>query len=539
MTNLGKLGAICAVVTVSVLVAFAGNESAKVQQKSNDFSLPRLKVQGGVLTDERGKPVGLFGVNLFESHLGWAIEQDVTEMERNLKTIAACGFNAIRVPLNMSYIEPAPDVFPDDPRYEEIMRQHRLKPTFPQFLDALVRTAGELGLYVILEFHELPSDPWRYFAGGNEQLRKTGKHGGAISWMAKLTYRPDGTIERVELDWEKAFEHVPKALAWLAKQYKGNTAVAAIEVPWNEPVGGLANDENAYFRLVQSCARAVKRVDPQRLVFMDVQDWGAGVNFLPPSSCWRVPEEVDALFPHFYFGMHCPNMPYEVALQIAAAHWVSWFLAWGKPVLVGEYGTAGLSWQSWLKRNEEVLMHRYQLFGERPNREAFWSDVVRACLEQWLKMGVQGVFYWAWWCGIPGQDIGQRTYSLTHGLEVLKEFAPKFRKPKATAADAKVAVVCDKGRRAPYGALQDLAAIAQILVAENATPYHVLFGEAILAERRWQHQLRRYEKIIVLADGLPDEVLTKVRLTVKRNSLFIVRQDEPQWRERLMEFLRK
>lgn len=96
MTNLGKLGAICAVVTVSVLIAFAGNKSAKVQQKSNDFSLPRLKVQGGVLTDERGKPVGLFGVNLFESHLGWAIEQDVTEMERNLKAIAACGFNAIR-----------------------------------------------------------------------------------------------------------------------------------------------------------------------------------------------------------------------------------------------------------------------------------------------------------------------------------------------------------------------------------------------------------------------------------------------------------
>ncbi len=539
MINLGKLGAICAVVTVSALIAFLVNEPTKIQRESDIVSLSRLKVQGGVLTDEQGKPVGLFGVNLFESHLGWAIEQDVAEMERNLKAIAACGFNAIRVPLNMSYIEPAPDVFPDDPRYGEIMRQHRLKPTFPKFLDTLVRIAGELGLYVILEFHELPADPWRYFAGGNEQLRKTGKHGGAISWMAKLTQRPDGTIERVELDWDKAFEHVPKALAWLAKRYKGNTTVAAIEVPWNEPVGGLADDENAYFQFVQACARAVKRVDPQRLVFMDVQDWGAGVNFLPPSSCWRVPEEVDALFPHFYFGMHCPNMPYEVALQVAAAHWVSWFLAWGKPVLVGEYGTAGLSQESWLKRNEEVLMRRYQLFGEQPNRDAFRADVVRACLEQWLKMGVQGVFYWAWWCGIPGQEIGQRTYSLTHGLEVLKEFAPKFKEPKVTAVEAKVAVVCDKGKRAQYGDLVDLAAIAQILVAEGATPYHVLFGEAILAERRWQYQLRRYEKVIVLADGLPDEVLTKIRLTVQPNRFFVVRQDKPQWQEALKEFLRK
>jgi hypothetical protein len=122
---------------------------------------------------------------------------------------------------------------------------------------------------------------------------------------------------------------------------------------------------------------------------------------------------------------------------------------------------------------------------------------------------------------------------------VLKEFAPKFKEPIVTAAKAKVAVVCDKGRRAQYGELRDLALVAQILVAENATPYHVLFGEAILAERRWQSQLRRYEKVIVLADGLPEEVLTKVRLTVQPNRLAVVRQDEPEWQEALREFLRK
>jgi len=503
-------------------------------------SIPRLsplKVRGGVLRDETGKPVGLFGVNLFESHLGWAVEQDVAEMERNLKAIAAHGFNAIRVPLNMSYIEPAPEVFPDDPRYEETMRRHRLKPTFPKFLDALVRAAGDLRLYVVLEFHELPADPWRYFAGGNEQLRKTGKHGGAISWMARITWADDGTIKQVELDWDKAFEHVPKALAWLAKRYKGNPTIAAIEIPWNEPVGGMADDENAYFKLVQACAKAVKQVDPQRLVFMNVQDWGAGVNFLPSSSCWRVPLEVDALFPHFYFGMHCPNMPYEIALQIAAAHWVSWFLAWGKPVLIGEYGHAGLNWRGWLERNKEVLSERYQLFSDKPKREALYADVAKACLEQWLKMGVQGAFYWAWWCGIPGQEIGQQTYSLTHGLEVLREFAHRFKEPKVVATDAKVAVVCDKQRRAQYGHLSDLAVIAQILIGANATPYHVVFGEAILAERRWQYQLRRYEKVVVLANGLPEEVLTKVRLTVQPNRLLVVREDEPRLSERLTEFL--
>ena len=509
----------------------------RVEQKERLKVLQPLKVKGGILLDERGNLVKLFGVNLFESHLGWVMEQDIVEMERNLRAIAALGFNAIRVPLNMSYIEPAPDVFPDDHRYEDVMRQHRLKPNFPKFLDELVRVAGELGLYVVWEFHELPADPWRYFAGGDEQLRKTGKHGGAISWMAKITYRQDGTIEHVELDWDKAFEHVPKALAWLARRYKGNSTVAAIEVPWNEPVGGLADDENAYFRLVQACARAVKRIDPQRLVFMNVQDWGAGINFLPPSSCWRVPDEVDALFPHFYFGIHCPNMPYEAALQIAAAHWVSWFLAWGKPVLIGEYGTAGLNWESWLKRNKEVLTRRYQLFGDNPNRKAFYADVVRACLEQWLKMGVDGVFYWAWWGGIPGQEVGQRTYTLTHGLEILKEFALKFKEAKVKAVDAKVVVVCDKGRRAQYGDLHNLAEISQILVEANATPYHVVFSEAIMAERRWLYQLRRYEKVVVLTDGLQDEALTKMRLVVQPSRLILVTQKEHNWREQLVSSL--
>lgn len=251
----------------------------------------------------------------------------------------------------------------------------------------------------------------------------------------------------------------------------------------------------------------------------------------------RIPDEVDALFPHFYFEMHCPHMPYETALQIAAAHWVSWFLAWGKPVLVGEYGIASLNWESWLKRNGEVLMQRYQLFGDNPNRKAFHADVIRACLEQWLKMGVDGVFYWAWWCGIPGQEVGQRTYTLTHGLEILGEFAQKFKEAKVKAVDAKIAVVCDKGRRAQYGDLCDLAAISQVLVEANAVPYHVVFSEAIMAERRWLYQLRRYARAIVLTDGLQNEVLTKVRLVVQPSLLILVTQEESGWREKLMNSL--
>lgn len=503
------------------------------------FALPPLAVRNGRLVNaQTGKPIGLFGVNLFETHLGWAIRQDIAEMERNLEAIAKCGFNAIRVPMNMSYIEPAPNVFPDDTKYGEIMQKHRLKDGFPQFLDALVKKASKLGLYVVLEFHELPSDPWRYFAGGNEQLRKDGKHGGAISWMAKLTMREDGTIEKVELDWEKAFEHVPKALAWLAKRYKGNTTIAAIEVPWNEPVGGLADKDESYFRLVQACARAVKEADKNRLVFMDTQDWGACVNFLPPSSCWRVPEEVDALFPHFYFGMHCPNMPFEMSLKVAAAHWASWFLAWGKPVLVGEYGIAGLSWKSWLERNKETLQNRYKLFSEEPLRDAFYADTLRACLEQWLKMGVQGAFYWAWWDGVPGQAVRQRTYDLTHGHEVLRQFAEKFCQMNVTPVDTQIAIICEKERRAQYGNPQDLAAIANVLIDTNNVPYHVIFAEALFGNERWVRQLKRYHKVIVLADGLREGCIELVEKFAKKGSIFVIQQSEQNWESRLRKALK-
>ncbi len=490
------------------------------------FALPPLKVERGRLVDAVTKqPVWLFGVNLFESHLGWTISQDINEMERNLLAIARFGFNALRVPLNMSYIEPAPNVFPDNPRYAEIMRQHNLKEGFPHFLDTLVKKAGELGMYVILEFHELPTDPWRYFAGGNEQLRGTGQHGGAIAWLAKIT-EEDGKIEKVELDWDKAYEYVPKALAWLARRYKGNPILAGIEVPWNEPVGGWAEDEKLYYRLVQACARAVKKEDPTRLVFMNVQDWGAGINFLPSSSTWRTPPEVDVLSPHFYFGMHCPNTPYKQALRCAVANWTSWFTGWGKPVVVGEYGTHGLT-RDWLEGHSKEL-------GEF-SFDSLANEVIGACLKQWKEMGVQGVLLWAWWGGIPASGIGKGR-DLRVVLPALEQFVRDFKKPRLTSIEAKVAVICDIKRRSQYGDPQDLLAISDVLVSQRVLPFHTVFAQAFMEEKSFLEK-RNYEKIILLADGLSEEIIKLVKGSVPKERLFVIQQERASWREELLKFL--
>ncbi|MGC9004033.1 MAG: glycoside hydrolase family 5 protein [bacterium] len=502
------------------------------------FCLPHpLKVAGGRILDGiTGKPIGLFGVNLFESHLGWAISQDIYEMERNLSAIAKLGFNALRVPLNMSYIEPAPDVFPDNPSYSEIMRQHNLKDGFLRFLDALVRKAGELGLYVILEFHELPADPWRYFAGGQEQLRGSGKHGGAISWLARIEEK-EGKIERVEFDWEKAYIYVPKALAWLARHYKGNPTVAGIEVPWNEPVGGWAENEELYHRLVEACARAIKREDPDRLVFMEIQDWGAGVNWLPSSSLWHTPPEVDVLSPHFYFGMHCPNTPYEQAERCAVANWASWFTGWGKPVVVGEYGVAGLT-EDWMRKHGEELRKFYEFKDGKPDTVALYRDVMKACLSQWERMGIQGVFYWAWWQGIPGGAEGKKDLSISGGLEVLRDFAERFKKLKVTSADAKIAVVCDLGKRSQYGSPQDLLLISDVILAMGKAPFHTIFVQAITKDKGYITK-RNYQKIILLADGLNEELVESLEKVLPKRSLLVVHLDREDWRKELEVFLRK
>ena len=180
------------------------------------------------------------------------------------------------------------------------MAAHRLPTGAVAFYDGLVRRAGELGLYVIPEFHELPCDPYRWFVGGEERDRGSDRPGRAIAWMAipheskKGRFRPDP---------ELASEHVPQALGWLAAHWRGVPNIAGIEIPWNEPRGPLTEGE-AYFDLCQACARAVKAADPARLVFMNCIDWGAMVNRISDESVWRIPDEVDALFPHFCPGLH-------------------------------------------------------------------------------------------------------------------------------------------------------------------------------------------------------------------------------------------
>jgi hypothetical protein len=451
----------------------------------------RLHVDGGRFCDETGRPVALYGVNLFQSHLMWSRRQDLAEAEAALEAISELGFNAVRMPLNMAWFEPEPNVFPGDPQYESILTAHGLPTGALAFYDGLVRRAGELGLYVIPEFHELPSDPYRWFVGGEERDRGTDRPGRAIAWMAQPDEANPG---RYHTDPELAAKEVPRALGWLAEHWRGVPNIAGIEVPWNEPRGSLA-EPGAYFDLCRNCAGAVKAADPDRLVFMDCVDWGAMVNRIPDESVWKTPDQVDALFPHFYPGLHSNNSGEAGTWSTTMANWASWLMGSGRPVMVGEYGVVEMT------------------------RAGYWKDGVTdaqraatyaACLAQWYAMGVQGVFCWAWDGGI-GRDPG--TGALNQGAEELVKWAAPYRETVPCAAEAEIAVVCAPEHRASYGGKKDLWLVTDALLDAHLTPFATVFSSQVLQQ---PEALTRFSSLIVLDADLPEAVRDAVRQAGKR-----------------------
>ena len=445
-----------------------------------------LHVADGRFVNQAGEVVSFYGVNLFQSHLMWSRRQQPDEADAALTEIARLGFNAVRMPLNLAWFEPAQGVFPDSPEYEAILKQHRLPTGAIAFYDGLVKRAGELGIYVIPEFHELPIDPYRWFVGGEERDRGTGKPGTAICWLGLPDEQKPGQQKPND---ELIGQEVPKALGWLAKHWRGVPNIAAIEVPWNEPRGPLT-DGATYYDLCQACARAIKAEDPTRLTAMDAIDWGAMVNKLTDESTWRTPPEVDALFPHFYPGMHSGSSGEAGTWSTSLANWASWLTSSGKPVMVGEYGV--------------VEMKRAKYWANDPTPEQR-RNTLAAAAAQWYAQGVQGLFCWAWDGGI---DRDKETGELTRGAEVLPNWAAPYEASVPNAATAKVAVICAPRRRAQYGSRQDLWQVTDALLGAHLTPFVTVFESQVVAQ---PETLQRFGYLLVLQADLSQQAAAVVK----------------------------
>ncbi|MGB9878231.1 MAG: hypothetical protein ACPLPS_10730, partial [bacterium] len=192
----------------------------------------------------------------------------------------------------------------------------------------------------------------------------------------------------------------------------------------------------------------------------------------------------------------------------------------------------------WMRKHVEELRKFYEFKDGKPDTVALYRDVMRACLSQWERMGIQGVFYWAWWQGIPGGAEGKKDLSISGGLEVLRDFAERFKKLKVTSADAKIAVVCDLGKRSQYGSPQDLLLISDVILAMGKAPFHTIFVQAITKDKGYITK-RNYQKIILLADGLNEELVESLEKVLPKRSLLVVHLDREDWRKELEVFLRK
>jgi hypothetical protein len=263
--------------------------------KLKNSKLPVVIKQDGKLY-AAGKPFAFVGINYTKFQLGFSNRSDFEKLTRQLMQIKDWGIRVTRVPINIGLIQVAPGIFPDNPQWATIMREHHLDPRFFELLEYHIQLAAELGIYTVIDWHGYANNPYRYFLGGMPSDQEKGKPGTAIAWLA-----PDN-MTKVSLDMSNPLHC--KALAdthaWTAKHFKGNPNILGIEVPFNEPHDAYAAVEANWRRMTDECAKAVKREDPDRLTFAMGSSYSH--DNATASGTWLLPDRADGSGNHFYMS---------------------------------------------------------------------------------------------------------------------------------------------------------------------------------------------------------------------------------------------
>lgn len=260
----------------------------------NGATLPAVEVSGRNLI-LNGKPWGFAGLNYTRFLIEFSRRGNFERVVDDLSTHAEWDVSVLRVPLHLGMIQPAAGVFPDDARYREILRAHDLDPEFYELLEYFVALCGHHGIRVVLEWHEMPTDPYRYFVGGNHHDKGTGRPGKGIAWLV------DPATGRAAEPGDPEFTAaIVSANRWLARRFRANGTLLGFEAPYNEPHSVTDSSDTAWRRLAAAAARAVALEDPARLVFGMPPAWGH--NNVLPSVTWQLPDQLTGMAPHYYLG---------------------------------------------------------------------------------------------------------------------------------------------------------------------------------------------------------------------------------------------
>jgi hypothetical protein len=261
--------------------------------------LSRVAKQGRHLVLD-GKPYAFMGVNYTPFMLGLSRKADHELVAKNFREMSEWGVTAIRVPLSMAMIQPAPGVFPDSPEYATVLRKAGLDARFFELLRYTVALGRHFNIRIVFDWHESMMDPYRYFTGGNVADKGTGKPGSPLAWLAmpESEYPKEDHPLFITMDNPRHQAALFDSTAWLAGAFKGEGAVLGYEVPYNEPHERMISNDKNWRWLTAQCALRVKQADPHALTFGMPSGWGHENVFI--SSTWLTPDLVDGMTPHFY-----------------------------------------------------------------------------------------------------------------------------------------------------------------------------------------------------------------------------------------------
>jgi hypothetical protein len=416
-----------------------------------------------------GKPFAFVGINYSGFLLGFAREPNYREIVRNLVEMRSWGLRVARVPVSFAVIQPEEGVFPDDPRWPDAMRAHNLDPQLIRQLDYFVQVAGQMGIYSILDWHGMPTNPYDYHVGGQPKDQEAGKPGTAVAWLAPSAREP--------VAFDPSNRRHRQALltthTWLAGHFKGNTNVLCIEIPYNEPHETFMAVEANWRELTDLAAQAVRAGDPDRLTFTMASAYGH--DNLSPSATWLPPDRASGGGPHFYLANGPVNarpdarqfkQPYlardaTATFGHAQASVFLPYSATNYPLYNGEAGEYG---------NEDFLPNE-----KYPDR-AEW--IIEAQVVQAYAAGWAGVMDWTLW----GHPTDFTPYREIYG-RVFKRFSPVFAAGPVDRTAAEVAFVQSPGAVPPQNGMNHacvpLAKLALALHLPSVHYYsdaHFLYG---------------------------------------------------------------
>ncbi len=443
-----------------------------------------LRLVDGMFVNRKGEPVGLFGTS-FDIHSNlwnwWATDWPKV-FERwgkpTIDLVALYGMNVVRLSFAAPFFMPKPGVGPENPEFEgafsefermarEVWKKEpRLKygrcgEEYLRFMDRLIERCRQNGIYVVLDWHQWP-DGKRW----------------AWGWW------PD-------VDLDEILDGLVDVWRMLARRYRDEPAVLGFDIPFNEPTQEWAMNDEKYRALIERIVKTIRAEAPGKLIFMEPQDWGhhCDVAEVHPISLWDFPEGVDAVYPHYYLGIHLPNTDRREAYKGWLANWLSWFL---KPTVIGEWDPS----HAYLRGCGQGRWEP----GLDPEFPEGLSRCLDAHLAYFYAQGVQMLNQWAWY-GDPWARKGADT--VMKFIWFWREHPPiPFER-----ARLKVGLICNSRYRASYGVPRDLQILVDELLDCHICPFKTVFEKCVLQR---PEILKQFDALIVYTKGMSKEALDTI-----------------------------